>query len=222
MSLSAAALRKMRDFGLSADQMVELAETLEDAPQTVETAADRKRARDRDRMKEKRDAERVARQSRDVARDTSDPFLSPEPPNLSEEPTPLSPPTGDSSPRPSATPLAKPSGFARFWEAYPNKTAKRRAETAWAKAEKRCVGELLALCLPAIERAKRGRQWREGFIPHPATWLNDDGWLDGVETAGPEPPAGPITAAELARRHRHFADTGEWPAHWGEPPKKAA
>lgn len=50
--------------------------------------------------------------------------------------------------------------------------------------------------------------------------IAQDRWRDFLPS--PEPPAAPPTVAELARRHRHFADTGEWPAHWGEPPKKAA
>lgn len=144
------------------------------------------------------------------------------PPETKVSPKPLSQ-TQTPHPPIAPPPLAKPNGFARFWEAYPNKTAKRAAEKAYGPATQRSgVPDPLSLFLPALDRAKRTRKWREGFVPNPATWLNGDCWLDGEATAGPDPPAGPITGAEEARRRRHFADTGEWPDHWGERPRQAA
>ena len=69
-------------------------------------------------------------------------------------------------------------GFVRFWEAYPNKTAKKAALKAWKKAsDKPAVG----LILDAVERAKNSQAWKKDggqFIPHPATWLNGGRWND--------------------------------------------
>lgn len=76
------------------------------------------------------------------------------------------------------------SGFPRFWSDYPKKKSRGQALKAWLrlKPSEQLVTEILA----AIGRAKTSDDWRkEGgkFIPHPATWLNAEGWLD--ETVDP-------------------------------------
>jgi hypothetical protein len=84
MSLSLDALRKLVEFGLTAEQILAVAEAQGEtatAP-TVETVTDRKRTADRERMREKR---QVARQSRDTSRDTV-PSLPP-PPQTPPPPT---------------------------------------------------------------------------------------------------------------------------------------
>jgi len=83
-----------------------------------------------------------------------------------------------------------------------------------------------AVIVAGVEVAKRrSRKWREGFIPHPATWLRADGWLDDhgspdltvvASAAGPPP-----TPEMLSRRAEHYADTGEWKDHWGPFPQTA-
>jgi hypothetical protein len=76
--------------------------------------------------------------------------------------------------------------FAEFWAAYPRKVGKRNAERAWASAAKRGMPPLPEL-LAKLEALKASPQWRKDggqFIPHPATWLNRDGWDDEVLKAG--------------------------------------
>ena len=70
--------------------------------------------------------------------------------------------------------------FARFWEAYPRKVSKGRAEKSFSRInpDEQLVGRIIA----AIERAKTSDDWRKDrgmYIPHPATWLNDRRWEDG-------------------------------------------
>lgn len=69
--------------------------------------------------------------------------------------------------------------FESFWEAYPKKKAKGDAEKAWTTIK---PNEHLAdQILQAVQRAKTSDQWRREagqFIPYPATWLRDKGWLD--------------------------------------------
>lgn len=65
--------------------------------------------------------------------------------------------------------------FHEFWKAYPRKEGKKSAYKAWVKARDRPG---IALVLEAIARAVQSRQWREGYIPHPATWLNHGRWDD--------------------------------------------
>jgi hypothetical protein len=75
--------------------------------------------------------------------------------------------------------LAKPNGFARFWEAYPAKVGKREAEKAYGRAIRRLGGpDPPAVILAGVQRATTSRKWREGFIKNPATWLNQDCWTD--------------------------------------------
>ena len=33
----------------------------------------------------------------------------------------------------------------------------------------------------AIEAQKKSRQWKEGYIPNPQTWLNQKRWLDEMD-----------------------------------------
>ena len=68
--------------------------------------------------------------------------------------------------------------FEAFWDAYPRKEGKHKAEEAFAK-----VNAPLGTLLDAIELQKKSAQWtKDGgqFIPHPATWLNGQRWLDVV------------------------------------------
>ena len=69
--------------------------------------------------------------------------------------------------------------FDAFWKAYPRKTAKKNAEQAWKK-----VSTPLDTILNAIDRQKKTQQWIKdngAFIPHPATWLNQERWNDQLE-----------------------------------------
>ena len=131
------------------------------------------------------------------------------PPTPTPTPTPvINPPT----PRKRGKP-AEPAGFDEFWEAYPRKVAKGAALKAWAKAAP--DEPLKAQILGAIGRARDGPDWRKdggAFIPHPATWLNAQRWLDepvklanvapAVEVWKPPPPMTPEekAASDEARR----------------------
>lgn len=73
---------------------------------------------------------------------------------------------------------ATPVGFDNFWDAYPRKDGKAKAEKAYRTACREVSSRVLFLA--AIELAK----WHqiEGtdtkFIPHAATWLNGKRWTD--------------------------------------------
>ena len=80
---------------------------------------------------------------------------------------------------PARSPRMRLAGFDAFWLAYPRKVGKGAAERAWKR-----IGPSAELCVTittAIEQQKTGRQWSEGFIPNPATWLNQKRWEDEVE-----------------------------------------
>lgn len=72
--------------------------------------------------------------------------------------------------------------FARFWSAYPKKTAKQSAYKAWIKLKP--DKELTEKILSALERHKKSVQWLKDngqFIPYPATWLNGKRWEDNLQ-----------------------------------------
>jgi hypothetical protein len=95
--------------------------------------------------------------------------------------------------------IAKPNGFARFWEAYPNKVGKQEAEKAYAKALKSIPGpDPPGVILAGVERAKASRQWGEGFIPYPATWLNRGSWDDEPAEIIPRIKTSPLHRKEAA------------------------
>lgn len=94
------------------------------------------------------------------------------------------PPVGGSVGKPAKTPKPpKPKAehphFAAFWAAYPRKTAKPTASTAFDRINP--DDATFASMLAALERQRHSPDWcKEGgrFIPHPATWLNQRRWED--------------------------------------------
>jgi hypothetical protein len=81
--------------------------------------------------------------------------------------------------------------FDIFWVNYPRKTGKGAAKRAFWKA---AANNQMAEILDGVVRMSQDPNLPETqFIPHPATWLNRDGWLD-------EPyPVRIKSAEELAR-----------------------
>ena len=74
--------------------------------------------------------------------------------------------------------------FELFWKHYPRKVAKADAEKAFGKKDKDkrlpCIEAILASLSWQVNSAK----WLGGFIPNPATYVNQERWDD-------EPPAKP-------------------------------
>lgn len=69
--------------------------------------------------------------------------------------------------------------FDTFWSNYPRKIGKGFARKSWLKLKPD-----LKIVLEAVEKQKQSRQWESDngkFIPHPATWLNQERWEDEVE-----------------------------------------
>ena len=84
-----------------------------------------------------------------------------------------------------------PDAFDEFWAAYPKKKSKGAARKAWDKLKP--SPEMRAKILRSIERAKQSSDWLEAdgkYIPYPATWLNAEGWEDGVEEEKPREDPG--------------------------------
>lgn len=129
------------------------------------------------------------------------------------------PPNGSPSDSPSLTPLTplsnlrltSPKGdadFDRWWEGYPDKTGKGAARKAFAKAlTKTSLDQLIE----GVERYKRTKPLDRPWC-NPATWLNQERWLDVPANAQPAATNGHSiefnelrakTLAELARKGMH-------------------
>ena len=67
-------------------------------------------------------------------------------------------------------------GFDRFWAAYPRKVGKGAAERSFERI--RPDAALLDRMLRAIESQRQSDTWQRGYIPNPATWLNQRRWED--------------------------------------------
>lgn len=82
--------------------------------------------------------------------------------------------------------------FKQFWGAYPRKVGKGAARKAFTRAQSLTT---LDTILTALAWQRTQPQWiKDGgeFIPHPATWLNQERWDD-------EPPALPQVKERTAR-----------------------
>ena len=76
-------------------------------------------------------------------------------------------------------------GFADWYAAYPLKVGKEAARRAWVKTARQRPP--LPALLAAVASQKNSRRWREGFVPNPATWLNQHRWADELPTISVQP-----------------------------------
>lgn len=100
---------------------------------------------------------------------------------------PPTPQRGEGSVSPKATrpPADEPPGFEAFWSAYPRKVGKAAAVKAFAKVAP--SEELLRGMLGAVAEQRQSTQWLKDdgqFVPYPATWLNQQRWLDEGGSSG--------------------------------------
>lgn len=100
----------------------------------------------------------------------------------------------------------KAADFDCFWQAYPRKVGKVKAEAAFYK-----ITTPVSVLLAAIEQQKKSAQWQKDngqFIPHPATWLNGKRWEDQVETVIAAPQGRELDADEVAAIQRMLQEDG--------------
>ena len=71
---------------------------------------------------------------------------------------------------------AEPDGFADFYDTYPRKEKRRTAAKAYASALRR--SDAATILAGAQRFAADPNLPDRQYIPHPATWLNGDGWDD--------------------------------------------
>jgi len=72
-------------------------------------------------------------------------------------------------------------GFDEWWDIYPNKTAAKLARKKWdAKGLDEIADKLIA---DVKARMASDRKWREGFVPNPTTYINQERWNDQIQGA---------------------------------------
>jgi hypothetical protein len=111
---------------------------------------------------------------------------------------------GNGTERNGTTPaVAGDAEFAAFWSAYPRKANKAQARKAWDKAVKR---ERAQVIIAAAVRYASDPNLPTGaesqFIPHGATWLNNDRWNDP-----PLPPRGGARPTALDAKRKQQMET---------------
>lgn len=100
--------------------------------------------------------------------------------------------------------------FEEFWKAYPRKVGKGAALRIWQKVVKPDLN-LSKTIQASILAQKRSLAWsKDGgmFIPHPATWLNQQRWLDELP-AGFSSVQAPADPAKLASRTAELLQLAE-------------
>ena len=69
--------------------------------------------------------------------------------------------------------------FKKFWDSYQNKVKKDYSYSIWKKHK--LDGDLDKI-IKHLESIKQSKQWKEGFVQHPSTYLNQKMYLDDVVT----------------------------------------
>ena len=86
-------------------------------------------------------------------------------------------------------PETLPPGFAEFWALYPKRKAKMDAIRAWRR-KRPPIGKVRE----ALAWQVNCDQWRKGFVPNPATWINRGQWDD-------EPDAATANGRDVTKGH---------------------
>ena len=88
--------------------------------------------------------------------------------------------------------------FEEFWKVYPRKFTKKTALEIWSR--KKPDAELLIA--DVRNRLENDAQWKDGFIPHPTTYLNGERWNDELAASNHLRGASskPTYAEDLAAR----------------------
>lgn len=92
----------------------------------------------------------------------------------------------NSRPTPAQVKLSKDklmvkNGFEIFYKEYPRKVGKRKSKETFNKINPN--QQLLDKMLKSIEHVKKSDDWQKEngkYIPHPATWLNQERWEDEI------------------------------------------
>ena len=98
--------------------------------------------------------------------------------------------------------------FDQWWAVYPKKVKKKTALGIWKR--KKLDFCKTDLCLDIENRVKSDRQWLEGFIPHPTTYLTQERWNDEIEIQnGKNEQSGKCDGRTALERWQEKLDSGQ-------------
>lgn len=103
--------------------------------------------------------------------------------------------------------------FEDWYSAYPAKVAPAAAKTAWEKLTKRLDfgDEFVDRLIAAVEKAKQfSPKWRNGYIPNPSTWLNQQRWEDELPAASGAATSGASASQSLKPWEQYEEGTPEY------------
>lgn len=72
--------------------------------------------------------------------------------------------------------------FDLFWSLYPRKVKRKESQKVWSS--RKLDSHVETITADIKNRIKNHKQWVEGFIPHPTTYLRGELWNDAIEPAG--------------------------------------
>lgn len=67
-------------------------------------------------------------------------------------------------------------GFNAFWSAYPSKINRKGAWASWVRDGLEEIADVIVAHVEASN--ERDTRWRDGFVPHPTTYLNQERWTN--------------------------------------------
>lgn len=217
MSLTTEALREMVAIGLTADQILRIAEANEGGARGRSAAAERQ-ARYRARKTEGVTDGDV---TRDVTCDASPdtPLPLPSSPQTPQQPTP----TPENNTRSRKDRPAKPETDAteQVWQSASKTSRDRSGRPALGKAVLAAIR--LGATAEAMAASVRDHCRAQGeFAKGVHHVVAGEHWRDHMADRAGQPEEGPVDPAVLARRFRRYADTGVWEPGWGPRPMDAA
>jgi len=71
------------------------------------------------------------------------------------------------------------SAFEQFWNVYPKKKNKKKAQQIWTSRKLDSMAD--QLINDVILKTQKDRSWLDGYAPYPTTYLNGDRWEDEIE-----------------------------------------
>lgn len=134
----------------------------------------------------------------------------PEPEPYKKEEEPLSP---------TPTKAAYPEEFETAWKLYPHHTRRSSKPDTLSQWRKLSVAERLSLPAACARYRRLGAEPKgECGAPAMERWLKRGLHLNWTDDGEPVAAEGPADTAVVARRLRHYRDTGAWEPIWGDRP----
>ena len=120
---------------------------------------------------------------------------------------------------PTPTKAAYPEDFEAAWKLYPHRTRRSSKPDSLAQWRKLSPAERLSLPAACARYRRLGAEPKgECGAPAMERWLKRGLHLNWTDDGEPIAAEGPADTAVVARRLRHYRDTGAWEPTWGERP----